>query len=226
MSWNCVATEERLIDYLDGLLAVDERAAFEAHTKSCANCRALVSGVCGLVDGMHGLEMLEPPQGLVYRILAETTRKKAKPARKPGLSLFPAFLQPKLALGALSVIATFGILFQATGINLRKISSSDLNPMNVLRATNRQAHLTYARGVKFVSDLRVVYEIQNQMSRMQGAPAPAPAPAGPRRDNSNRAPSPESERQLKNYYEPARENMLTAGILCTLPAGVGGGHIR
>ncbi len=32
--------------------------------------------------------------------------------------------------------------------------------MNVYRNADRQAHLVYARGSKFVSDLRVVYEIQ------------------------------------------------------------------
>src|ERR1700687_1016634 len=154
MSWNCLNSEERLIDYLDGMLAADESAAFEAHAGSCAKCRALVTGVRGLVTGMHRLEMFEPPQGLIYRILAETTGKEAKPARQPGFSWFPAFLQPKLALGALTVIATIGILMQATGLDLRKISRADLNPINVLRSTNRQAHLTYARGMKFVNDLR------------------------------------------------------------------------
>lgn len=223
MSWNCVNSEERLIDYLDGLLAADERTAFEAHGASCAKCRALVSGVRGLLDGMHRVEMVEPPQGLLYRILAETTGKEAKPARKPGFSWFPAFLQPKLALGALSVIATFGILMQATGLDVRKISKADLNPVNVFRVTNRQAHLTYARGVKFVNDLRVVYEIQ---SRLQGAPAAEPAPAPQRRDQSNRPAAPESERQLKNFYEQARDATLTAAVLCSLPVGTNGGVIR
>src|SRR5216684_8974170 len=122
MSWNCLNSEERLIDYLDGVLAADQRAAFESHAESCAKCWALVSGVRGLVDGMHRLEMLEPTQGLIYRILAETTGKVAKPADQPRFSWLPAFFQPKLALGALTVIATFGILMQATGLDVKKIS--------------------------------------------------------------------------------------------------------
>ena len=220
MSWNCLNSEERLIDYLDGVLAAHDRAAFEAHAGSCAKCRALVSGVRGLVDGMHRLEMLEPPQGLIYRILAETTGKEAKPARHAGFSWLSAFLQPKLALGALSVIATFGILLQATGLNVKRISAADLNPINVLRATNRQAHLTYARGMKFVNDLRVVYEIQ---SRLQGAPAAEPAPAPQRGAPSDRPAAPQSERQLRNYYEQAHDAALTAGLLCSLPVAANGG---
>jgi hypothetical protein len=215
MAWNCINNEERLIDYLDALLPADDRAAFEAHAESCAKCRQLVAGVRGLVGGMRRLEMVEPPQGLIYRILAETTGKAAKPARKPGFSWFPAFLQPKLALGALTVIATFGILIQATGLGFKTISRADLNPLNVFRATNRQAHLTYARGVKFVNDLRVVYEIQ---SRLQGSPA-APAPAPQRRDQSDRPTAPESERQLKNFYKESPAATMAAGLLCSLPTG-------
>lgn len=222
MAWNCVNNEERLTDYLDGLLPATERSAFEAHAQSCAKCRQLVAGVRGLVGAMHRVEMIDPPQGLIYRILAETTGKEAKPARKPGFSWFPAFLQPKLALGALTVIATFGILIQATGLDVRKISRTDLNPVSVFRATNRQAHLTYARGMKFVNDLRVVYEIQ---SRLQGAPA-APAPAPPRRDQSNPSTAPQSERQLKNYYEQSRAATVAAGLLCSLPLGTNLGAIR
>ncbi len=220
MAWNCVNNEERLSEYLDGLLPADERATFEAHAESCAKCAALLAGVRGLVEGMRRLEMTEPPQGLIYRILAETSGKEAKPARKPGLFWLPALLQPKFALGALSVIATFGIVLQATGIDLRKISKADLNPMSMLRATNRQAHLTYARGMKFVTDLRVVYEIQ---SLVQATPAP---PAAQPRNQSKPPAQPETQRQLKNYYEQARSVALTAGLLCSLPAGTAGGSMR
>jgi hypothetical protein len=214
MAWNCLDNEERLSDYLDGLLPADERSAFESHAEGCAKCGQLVAGVRGLVGGMRRMEMVEAPQGLIYRILAETTGKEAKPARKPGFSWFPAFLQPKLALGALSVIATFGILIQATGLNYKTISRADLNPLNVFRATNRQVHLTYARGMKFVNDLRVVYEIQ---SRLQGAPA-APAPVPERRDQTSPPSTPESERQLKNHYDQSQAATMAAGLLCSLPA--------
>ena len=232
MSWNCVNNEERLSDYLDGLLAVDERRAFETHAQSCANCSALLAGVRGLVAGMHRLEMTEPPQGLIYRILSETTGKEAATGRKSGLAWLPAFFQPKLALGALTVFATLGIVLQATGVDVRRMSKADLNPISVFRATNRQAHLTYARGVKFVNDLRVVYEIQSRLQTSSPATSPA---VSPRRDQSQRPAPPEGDRQLKNQFDQNDQNdqygqsgaaALTAALFCSLPASTDRGATR
>jgi hypothetical protein len=223
MVWNCVNNEERLTDYLDGLLAAEERAAFETHAELCAGCRKLVAGVRGLVDGMHRLEMVDAPQGLIYRILAETTGKEAKPARAKGFAGFRAFLQPKLALGAIAVIATFGIVLQAAGVDVRKVSSADLNPINVFRVTNRQAHLTYARGMKFVNDLRVVYEIQ---SRLQAPPAPEAAPTPQRRDQSKRPMGSDNQQPLKNFYVQSGESAMTASLICSLPMGTNRGANR
>jgi hypothetical protein len=48
------------------------------------------------------------------------------------------------------------------------------------RAANRQAHLVYAHGAKFVNDLRLVYEIQSRFSAPEAAGSgeanPAPQP--------------------------------------------------
>ena len=69
------------------------------------------------------------------------------------------------------------------GISLRKPKLADLQPSAVLRNVDRKAHLVYASGVKYVSDLRVVYEIQSRLrqneNELQSAPqdnAPKSAP--------------------------------------------------
>ena len=52
------------------------------------------------------------------------------------------------------------------------------------RSANRQAHLAYARGAKFVNDLRVVYEIQSRLQPEQepaNSPVVAPSPEQPSR---------------------------------------------
>ncbi|MDE3109956.1 MAG: hypothetical protein KGL02_08445, partial [Acidobacteriota bacterium] len=82
---------------------------------------------------------------------------------------------------------------------LRNMQPSDLNPANWVREGNRQAHLTYARGEKFVNDLRVVYEIRAMLASPQAA-APeqqnrtTPAPDRARPDDTGEHHTPDFRR--------------------------------
>ena len=60
-------------------------------------------------------------------------------------------------------MATLIILLGTSGISLRKPKLADLHPVNVYRNADRRLHLAYASSVKYVSDLRVVYEIQSRL---------------------------------------------------------------
>ena len=57
--------------------------------------------------------------------------------------------------------ASFVIVFHAASSSA---SNTSLNPVNLFRGANRQVHLTYARGAKFVNNLRVVYEIESRLT--------------------------------------------------------------
>jgi len=47
---------------------------------------------------------------------------------------------------------------------------ADLHPVNIYRNANSRAHVAYARGTKFFSDLRVVNEIQSRLRENEQAP--------------------------------------------------------
>jgi len=55
------------------------------------------------------------------------------------------------------------MIVTASGFNWKKPRLADLAPAAIYRNTDRQVHLAYARGTKYVSDLRVVYEIQSRL---------------------------------------------------------------
>jgi anti-sigma factor RsiW len=42
----CVSGVERLMDYLDGVLPADLRAALDAHVAGCQRCTAFVASYC------------------------------------------------------------------------------------------------------------------------------------------------------------------------------------
>jgi anti-sigma factor RsiW len=199
MNWNCALTEERLSDYLDGALAAEQRSACEAHSASCAACAEMLARVGGLVGQMHALEPLREPAFLARRIVVRTAGTHALRHEIASVTgWFSLIWQPRFAMGLATVAATAVILAHAAGLRLSTLKPSDLNPLNVARQANRQAHLTYARGEKFVNDLRVVYEIRAVLAAPPPEqPAPqnraTPAPNGASPDTQEHG-TPESQR--------------------------------
>jgi anti-sigma factor RsiW len=164
MIWTCEQTEARLSDYLDGALVGNERTAFEAHVGECERCEPLVAHVSQLLSGMHSMELLEAPPRLVYSILDKTVGpRETASGWRAVLGWIEGMSSMRFAYGALSVAGTLIILLSVSGFSFRKPKLADLQPAMIYRNADRQAHLVYARGTKFVNDLRVVSEIQSRL---------------------------------------------------------------
>jgi len=189
MNWNCTTTEERLTDYLDGVLTPEEAAGFSAHKAGCAACAKMVADVSALVSQMQRIEPLEVPVHLPVRILDATLgpRKQALDWRR-WFDWVDVIWQPRFGMGAATVAASFAVLFHAFAPVGKKVTLADLNPAAVVRTANRQAHLTYAHGVKFVNDLRVVYEIESRLGPQPARITPVSEPETPQTSH----PSPSS----------------------------------
>jgi hypothetical protein len=201
MDWNCTFTEERLSDYLEGKLLPAEAAAFSAHAANCANCTQTVALVGGLVNRMRKMPMVEEPPQLVTKILdAMLGPRTQKESWFRWLGWISILWQPRFVMGLGAAVASVVIVSYAAGLTPAKLKKADLSPANVLRSANRQVHLTYARGAKFVNDLRVVYEIQ---SKLQPEPEPMPVsnPAPTQEKEHNSIP-PDSTPQQKSQSAP------------------------
>ena len=211
-TWNCEQIEGHLSDYVDRLLGADERSGFEAHVAGCARCAPRVARVAGLVTAMHRFEPLEAPPRLVANILEQTLGPRAeKRGWRAWLGWLRPVWQPRFAYGALSVAITVVVLFEALGI---RPTLADLHPANIYRAADRRAHLIYARGSKFITDLRVVYEIQSRLrpeAEPQAAPEEKSSP-GQSPGQSN-GPQPKSPRELNRANE---KNRALAVLACAL----------
>jgi anti-sigma factor RsiW len=179
MTWTCEHTEARLSDYLDGVLSVAEQTAFDAHVNSCQRCTPLVASVSHLLSGLHSIEQIETPPRLVYSILDKTLGPRESGWRAI-LGWVRSVASIRFAYGALSFAATLVIFATASGFNWRHPKVADLQPANIYRNADRQAHLVYARGTKFVNDLRVVPESspEKHPGRSDGS-----KPAAPKQQN-------------------------------------------
>jgi anti-sigma factor RsiW len=192
MSWNCTQTEERLSDFLDNLLTPAEVRELNAHAASCADCTKLVSLVGGMLREVRSLEPVEVPARVVTAILDRTVGPRvATSGWQRWFSWMPSFVTPRIAMGTLTCAAAMLIFLSAIGLNPTRVKKGELSPANIYRAANRQTHLVFARGVKYVNDLRVVYEIQ---SRLRPEESPA-------RERERQAPPPEPTPQEKSQGE-------------------------
>ena len=219
MTWTCDLIEARLSDYLEGLLQGPERAAFEAHANSCTDCAPLLASVRGLVGEMHAMEELETPPRLVYSILDKTLGPRETVTGWQGfLNAIRGLATPKFAYGAASVMATLIMILGASGFSLRKPKLADLRPAAIYQTANRQAHRAFAHSVKYVSDLRVVYEIQSRLrqdeNNLQTTPEemlPKSSPEkNPGQTNDQR---PSQPRQQNRANEASRQLELLAAEL-------------
>jgi len=168
MTWTCEQTEARVSDYLDGLLHAEEWSAFNKHVNTCERCAPLVAGVAHALGGLYALEEVEPPPQLETAILTATIGARSS---WDVWGWLRSFQSPRFVYSMASVVATIAILLTVSGFNWRKPKLADLAPATVYRKTNSAAHLAYAHGVKFVSDLRVVYEIQSRINETEPNPA-------------------------------------------------------
>jgi anti-sigma factor RsiW len=215
--WTCAGTEEKLSDFLDGILSPAEAAEFSTHSKSCDACGKLLAQVGGLLHQMRALDALETPPQLIPKILESTLgpQRTQRAGWQRWFGWVPRFWQPRFAMGAITVAATILIVVYTTGISPAKLKKADLSPANVFRTANRQVHLTYARSAKFVNDLRVVYEIQTRLQpNAEPSPSITPAPA-PQQNSQPPSVNPQEKSQASPHpsHSQSRNGALLASLL-------------
>ena len=211
MTWTCDQIEARLSDYIDGVLDSAERSEFEAHAESCAHCTPLLASVRSLVGEMHAIEELEVPPRLVYAILDQTLGPREKVTSwQVFLSLIRGMATPKFAYGAASIFATLVILVSSLGFSTRNPKMADLRPSAIYRNANRKVHRIAASSVKYVSDLRVVYEIQSRLRQDENNLQVAPENVLPKAPGQTDQQKPAQPRQQNRADELSRRLELLA----------------
>lgn len=215
MKWTCQQFEERLTDFLDDALSVADRAAFVAHQQECAQCHALVERVSNMVLAIHHVEPIEPPQGLIYRIL-----EASGPRRERGWFGL-AWLTPRFAMSGLTVALFLLMIYPFTGIDVTKLEWNDLTPANMYRAADRRATLMYARGVKFVNGLRVLHEIQSRLQPADSEAVPVKEELKKKDDDRTQSEKDQQENREQNRaFEPRHIPITLAGLFPSVSGGM------
>jgi anti-sigma factor RsiW len=222
MNWTCEQTEARLSDYLDGLLQPVEQSAFNLHVNTCERCAPLVAAVARTLGGLYAMEPVEAPEQLENAILTATL---GAPSWRNLRRWLKSLQSPRFVYSMASAAATLVIILTASGFSFRRPKLAELRPATIYRNADRKAHLVYAQSAKFVSDLRVVYEIQtrlneneqNPASREQVVPQSSPSTQPGRTDNTN----PSAPKQQNRADEITRDLRVLAAEMPVLCGSVG-----
>ncbi|HWZ33884.1 MAG TPA: anti-sigma factor [Bryobacteraceae bacterium] len=167
---NCADFEILLADYVDGILRGEQKSALERHLAECAECSELARDAAGAVAFMERAAVVEAPPELVTRILFEITDGPSRAEVKPswirrifGKWLEPV-LQPRFTMGLAMTILSFAMLGRLSGIEVRQLKPSDLDPVKVWMAAEDRVHRTWERSMKYYENLRVVFEIRTKLA--------------------------------------------------------------
>jgi len=213
MNWTCQQFEERLTDSLEDALSVADRAAFNAHRATCAQCRPLAEQVSAMVLAIHQVDPVEPPPRLVHNILDATGPKRERGWF--GLAWFT----PRLAMSALTLALFLLMVYPLTGIEISKLEWSDLRPTNIYLAADRHASLLYGRSVKFVNGLRVLHEIQSRLQPADTEAVPVKQPLKKDSDDNTKSEK-ENKREQNRAFDIERLPITLAAALPSLPGGM------
>jgi len=142
----CAELEIVLADYLDGAVSGVEKSAVEAHLAGCASCAELARDAAGAVAFMDRAGAVEPPSGMIARILADD-RIRLRRSWSERLLGFVWFLvgEPRLAMGVAMVVLSIAMLGRMWG------------------PAENQVHRAWDRTVKQYENLPLVSEIQSQL---------------------------------------------------------------
>ena len=215
MNWTCEQTDEQLSDYLELLLSPEESAAFVEHAKTCSYCALLAERVAAAMQMMRATPAPEPPVHLASKIIGATLRPAPLTAEAAKQSWWQRWFgsdgilwQPQFTMGAVTVVASFLIVFHAAK-SQGGSGFAAINPAMVFRQVDRQAHLAYAHTAKFVNDQRLVYEIESRLE-----PQSQPAIFVPQQLTPNTRPNePRSEQKPRPGNTPAQTRNLNAALV-------------
>jgi hypothetical protein len=175
----CEQWEAMLAEALDGPLAVEDAARFDAHATSCAACAQL------LEESRRGQQWLRylaaeraVPEDLVAKILALSRGQVLTPAAAPASTVIampkqPAWkgaipwyaglrrrMEPRLMMTAAMAFFSIALTLNLTGVHNGTMRWSDLNPANLRSNFQRQLATASSSVTRYYDHLRFVYEVE------------------------------------------------------------------
>jgi hypothetical protein len=235
---SCSEFDALLSQAIDGTLAGERLAAFEAHGRECQLCGPLLQEAESGRSWLKSLTEVEPPAELVTNILLRTTGVVSAQGhaagertswtarlRELGTAIVSPIVavarQPRFAMSFGMAFFTLSVTLSVAGVKLSDIRSLDLRPS----AIRRTYYETSGRVVKYYENIRFVYEIESRVRQFKEATAPAEPPREPQRNNdrkdnksNNNTSGQPDQKQERNYSREGSQPIFAS--LPTQPGNI------
>src|SRR5438552_3267015 len=226
---HCAEFDALLSQAIDGTLAGERLATFEAHGRDCKLCGPLLQEADAGRTWLKSMAEVEPPDDLVTNILLQTsgvlTRQRAGQrvttswmdrVGELASAIFSPVVavarQPRFAMSFGMAFFTLSVTLSLAGVKLSDLRHLDLRPS----AVRRNYYETQGRVVKYYENIRFVYEFESRVRQFKQATTPAqPAPEQPnnndRKDKTkdNTSGQPE-QKQQRNYSQEGNQPVFAS----------------
>jgi anti-sigma factor RsiW len=121
---NCNEIQERLSEYVDNRMNAEMSAVIESHLASCADCSEVFAHIAGTVRLLKAEPQVEPPMGLVTRVMAHVNDEPAK--QSFWQRLFPSFgLNFSLQISAMVIVGVLVVFLYQKNHYSQPVSKPD-----------------------------------------------------------------------------------------------------
>jgi hypothetical protein len=197
---SCSEFDALLSQAIDGTLAGEKLASFEAHGRVCQLCGPLLQEAEAGHSWLKSLAEVEPPAQLVTNILLRTsgvvsaqrhvsgapesaswTGRMREWARLIASPVLAMARQPRFVMSFGMAFFTLSVTLSLAGVKLSDLRHVDLRPS----AIRRTYYETSGRVVKYYENIRFVYEIESRVRQFKEAATPPEQPSEQQNNNDD-----------------------------------------
>jgi len=226
----CSQFDALLAEALDGALPADLQPAFDAHSRSCQACGAMLAEAREGMLLLGGLAEVEPPKNLLHNILAATSMAEAKaqaeaapagtragwlarlfpshtgPARKTG---WAGVLQSRFVTSFCMAFFSLSLTLSLAGVRISDLAKIDWHPTALRKSVVLQYTQIEAKVTRYYDNMRLVVEVESRVRDLKKAASPAPdsnTNDNKQRQNRNSAPDTSGRPQEHENYSRERDD--------------------
>jgi predicted anti-sigma-YlaC factor YlaD len=163
---NCAHCEERMSDYLEGLLSQVDRHALDLHLESCSACTELLASMGQVLEWGKTFPVYEAPAWLPSRIIANTPRVERERWIDTIVAVGKWVFNPRAAMGVFTATLVLSWMSSLAGFS-PDWNSVVRNPAAIYYEAQGAVNRAYDEAVRRYYRSPLVTEIRTRIEQLR-----------------------------------------------------------